>query len=247
MERRKSSPYRDSAGKTLADYPRPSVAVDAALLTVVPGEDCLSVLQVQRAEGPGGNPPAGWGLPGTFLHEGELLLDAVQRCLREKAGVDGTRPRQLHVFDKPDRDDRGWVLSVAHMDVVRPELLDGRIEEKTRIVPADDARHSALRPHRDHPAGGPDGARQLRAGPGPRAAAGRALHHPPAPADARGGGGQAVPAGHVQAADGAAAGGDGQDDGRRPGPRPSYSGTGSTRCRRRCARGRAAIPRGGPR
>ena len=138
MERLTSWPYRDPAGKTLADYPRPSVAVDAALLTVVPGEECLSVLQVQRAEGPDGNPPAGWGLPGTFLHEGELLLDAVQRCLRDKAGVDGTRPRQLHVFDEPDRDDRGWVLSVAHMDVVRPELLSGRIEEKTRIVPADD-------------------------------------------------------------------------------------------------------------
>ena len=138
MEQVESWPYRDGAGKTLADYPRPSVAVDAALLTVVPGEECLSVLQVQRAEGPDGNPPAGWGLPGTFLHEGELLLDAVQRCLREKAGVDGTRPRQLHVFDKPNRDDRGWVLSVAHMDVVRPELLSGRIEEKTRIVPADD-------------------------------------------------------------------------------------------------------------
>jgi 8-oxo-dGTP diphosphatase len=138
MEQVESWPYRDGAGKTLADYPRPSVAVDAALLTVVPGEECLSVLQVQRAEGPDGNPPAGWGLPGTFLHEGELLLDAVQRCLREKAGVDGTRPRQLHVFDKPDRDDRGWVLSVAHMDVVRPELLSGRIKEKTRIVPADD-------------------------------------------------------------------------------------------------------------
>jgi 8-oxo-dGTP diphosphatase len=138
MEQAKSWPYRDGAGKTLDDYPRPSVAVDAALLTVVPGQECLSVLQVQRAEGPDGNPPAGWGLPGTFLHEGELLLDAVQRCLREKAGVDGTRPRQLHVFDKPDRDDRGWVLSVAHMDVVRPELLSGRIEEKTRIVPADD-------------------------------------------------------------------------------------------------------------
>jgi 8-oxo-dGTP diphosphatase len=138
MEQAKSWPYRDGAGKTLDDYPRPSVAVDAALLTVVPGEECLSVLQVQRAEGPDGNPPAGWGLPGTFLHEGELLLDAVQRCLREKAGVDGTRPRQLHVFDKPDRDDRGWVLSVAHMDVVRPELLSGRIKEKTRIVPADD-------------------------------------------------------------------------------------------------------------
>jgi 8-oxo-dGTP diphosphatase len=143
MELRAPSPYRNGVGKTLADYPRPSVAVDAALLTVVPGEDCLSVLQVHHpegpgAEGPGGDHPAGWGLPGTFLHEGELLIDAVQRCLREKAGVEGTRPRQLHVFDKPDRDDRGWVLSVAHMDVVRPERLDGRMDEKTRIVPADD-------------------------------------------------------------------------------------------------------------
>ena len=135
---RKTSPYRDSGGKTLADYPRPSVAVDAALLTVMPDEDWLSVLQVQRTEGAMGVPSAGWGLPGTFLHEGELLLDAVQRCLREKAGVEGTRPRQLHVFDKPDRDDRGWVLSVAHMDVVRPERLAGRITDKTRIVAADD-------------------------------------------------------------------------------------------------------------
>src|ERR1700719_2017580 len=138
MEHRGPSPYRDGAGKTLADYPRPSVAVDAALLTVVPGEDCLAVLQVHRAAGPDGAPPPGWGLPGTSLHEGELLLDAVQRCLREKAGVEGTRPRQLHVFDKPNRDDRGWVLSVAHMDAGRPELLDGRIDEQTRIVPADD-------------------------------------------------------------------------------------------------------------
>jgi 8-oxo-dGTP diphosphatase len=137
MEPRTTPPYRDGADKTLADYPRPSVAVDAALLTVMPGEGCLSVLQVHRAEGADAD-PAGWGLPGTFLHEGERLLDAVQRCLREKAGVEGTRPRQLHVFDKPDRDDRGWVLSVAHMDVVRPERLNGRIDEQTRIVPADD-------------------------------------------------------------------------------------------------------------
>jgi ADP-ribose pyrophosphatase YjhB (NUDIX family) len=113
------------------------MAVDAALLTVMPDGDCLSVLQVRRADAADAD-PAGWGLPGTFLHEGEVLIDAVQRCLRGKAGVEGTRPRQLHVFDKPDRDDRGWVLSVAHMDVVRPERLDGRIETQTRIVPADD-------------------------------------------------------------------------------------------------------------
>ena len=190
--------------------------MDAALLTVVPGEDCLSVLQVKRAQGRSGEPPAEGGLPGTFLHEGELLLDAVQRCLREKAGVEGMRPRQLHVFDKPDRDDRGWVLSVAHMDAVRPEFLDGRIEERTRIVPADDP---GVLPY-DHTeiirraVKTVRGAYQL--GAGPRAPADRALHHPPASADARSRGGQAVSAGHVQAADGAAASGHREDDGGHP-------------------------------
>src|SRR5215469_6518494 len=104
--------YRDSSGRTLADYPRPSVAVDTALLTVLPGEKHLSVLQVQRPE------PPGWALPGTFLREGERLIDAVRRSLQDKAGVEGMSPRQLQVFDDPHRDSRGWVLSVAHVDVV---------------------------------------------------------------------------------------------------------------------------------
>jgi 8-oxo-dGTP diphosphatase len=42
----------------------------------------------------------------------------VLRSLREKAGISGRVPRQLQVFDDPERDDRGWVLSVAHVDVV---------------------------------------------------------------------------------------------------------------------------------
>lgn len=62
-------------------------------------------------------------LPGTFLHEGELLADAVLRSLRDKVGIRGLAPRQLRVFDALDRDDRGRVLSVAHVDVVNPALL----------------------------------------------------------------------------------------------------------------------------
>ena len=108
--------FRDSNGRTLADYPRPSVAVDTALLTLDPDLE-LVVLQVRRPNG------AGWALPGTFLHEGERLADAVDRSLRVKAGVRGLHPRQLHVFDDPNRDDRGWVLSVAHVDVVRADRL----------------------------------------------------------------------------------------------------------------------------
>jgi 8-oxo-dGTP diphosphatase len=104
--------YRDPSGKTLADYPRPSVAVDTAVLTV--GADgALTVLLIRRA---GGHRRAEWALPGTFLHPGETLADAVRRSLADKAGLaPATTPRQLHVFDDPARDDRGWVLSVAHV------------------------------------------------------------------------------------------------------------------------------------
>ncbi|GAA1914663.1 NUDIX domain-containing protein [Microbacterium aoyamense] len=109
--------YRDSAGRALDEYPRPSVAADTAVLTVADGELC--VLLVMSEDSHGGE----WRLPGTFLHPGERLTDAVHRALREKAGITGLAPRQLHVFDAPDRDDRGWVLSVAHVDAVPPERL----------------------------------------------------------------------------------------------------------------------------
>ena len=127
------NPYRDRHGRRLDDYPRPSVAVDTALLTLVPAATgpVLSVLQVRRVE------QSGWGLPGTFLHEGERLIDAVQRALVDKAGVRGLRPRQLGVFDDPDRDDRGWVLSVAHVDVVQVDRLTYRNPEATRLVPVE--------------------------------------------------------------------------------------------------------------
>jgi 8-oxo-dGTP diphosphatase len=120
--------YRDASGPTLADYPRPSVAVDTAVLTLDP-QWGLVVLEVRRPTG------TGWALPGTFLYEGETLADAVDRSLRMKAHVRGLHPRQLHVFDDPDRDDRGWVLSVAHVQVVRPEQLAARFTDTTRLVP----------------------------------------------------------------------------------------------------------------
>ena len=97
--------YRDSAGLRLVDYPRPSVAVDVAVLTV--RHDTLGVVAVAR-EGQGTR------LPGTFLHPGERLADAAARVLHDKVGLDGVAVHQLQVFDAPDRDDRGWVVSVGH-------------------------------------------------------------------------------------------------------------------------------------
>jgi 8-oxo-dGTP diphosphatase len=111
----KKAQYRDSNGKLLSDYPQPSVAVDTAVLTV--HEGALHVVLVQN--------DTGWRLPGTFVHEGETLAQAVLRSLREKAGIEGLQPRQLHVFDEPSRDDRGWVISVAHLVVVPESSVAG--------------------------------------------------------------------------------------------------------------------------
>lgn len=95
-------------GRPLTDYPRPSVAVDVAVLTV---DEVVKVLVVERPDGT-------WALPGTFLRPRERLADAADRALRDKAGLTGIEFHQLLMLDDPDRDDRGWVLSMAHSTAV---------------------------------------------------------------------------------------------------------------------------------
>ena len=101
--------WRDDSGRTLADYPHPSLAVDVALLTVRDGRLC--VLLHERPDGTR-------ALPGSFVRIDETLETAALRALRDKVGVTGQNPEQLRVFDDPARDDRGRVLSVAHVDLV---------------------------------------------------------------------------------------------------------------------------------
>lgn len=137
-----ASAYRDSSGKRLQDYPRPSVAVDTAVLTVPDAENPqLAVLVVRRD---GGHRGGAWQLPGTFLHPGETLADAALRALRIKVRVQGLQPRQLHVFDDPARDDRGWVLSAAHVDVVPAHRVAPALETGARLVPVDQVRRLAF-------------------------------------------------------------------------------------------------------
>ena len=115
-------------------YPRPIVAVDIALLSPNLEDGRLEVAEMWRED------TGTWALPGTFLRAGETLADAVKRCLRDKLGVEGIRLRQLEVFDDPNRDDRGWVLSVAHVAVVRPDrlaTLGSGSATRTRMAPVD--------------------------------------------------------------------------------------------------------------
>ncbi|MHA6631893.1 NUDIX hydrolase [Pseudonocardia sichuanensis] len=102
--------WRDSAGgSTLADYAKPSLAVDVALLSVVDAR--LAVLLHEKGDGL-------WSLPGTFVRIDETLPDAALRVLREKAGATGQKPEQLRLFDALGRDSRERVLTVAHVDLV---------------------------------------------------------------------------------------------------------------------------------
>ncbi len=138
----------DEVTAQLQQYPRPSVAVDTAVLTPDP-ERGLLVLLVRRDTA---RRTDAWALPGTFLHQGETLAQAVLRSLRDKAGVSGRTPRQLHVFDDPERDPRGWVLSVAHVDLVAEwDLPPFRDESASQLVDVEKILAGGFELPFDHP------------------------------------------------------------------------------------------------
>ncbi|MGB6058429.1 MAG: NUDIX domain-containing protein [Microthrixaceae bacterium] len=115
----------------LSKFPRPSLAVDVAVLTVVGGQ--LAVVLWRRT---GATNTDTWALPGSFVRERERLADAVGRTLRDKCGIEGLDPSQLAVMDDPARDDRGWVVSVAHLDVVRQSGIEQRgPDTRVRLAP----------------------------------------------------------------------------------------------------------------
>jgi len=94
------------------------LTVDLAILTV--RENVLQVLVIERDNEPYQGQAA---LPGGFLRPGEHLRQAAERELDEETGLDGTalHLEQLAVYDDPDRDPRGRVVSVAYL-AIAPDL-----------------------------------------------------------------------------------------------------------------------------
>ena len=122
----KTAPENAPATGWSLEYPRPAVAVDLAIFTIVDAD--LKVLLIRRGEEPF---KGGWALPGGFVRvgpsaeeQGEDLDAAAQRELTEETGL---RPgaaylAQLHTFGRAGRDPRHRVITVAYYALVRPTL-----------------------------------------------------------------------------------------------------------------------------
>lgn len=108
------------------DYPRPAVAVDLVVITILDAK--LRVLLIKRQDHPF---KGAWALPGGFVRvaegqkeQGEDLDAAASRELTEETGLTADRVflEQLYTFGRAGRDPRMRVISVAHYALVRPDL-----------------------------------------------------------------------------------------------------------------------------
>ncbi|MDP9567901.1 UNVERIFIED_ORG: ADP-ribose pyrophosphatase YjhB (NUDIX family) [Kosakonia oryzae] len=91
-------------------FPSPLVTVDSVLFTV--HQQVLCVLLVKRASQP---QQGRWGLPGGFIDmaQDDSTRTTALRKLTEKTGVSPSWLEQLDTFSGPQRDPRGWSLTIA--------------------------------------------------------------------------------------------------------------------------------------
>jgi 8-oxo-dGTP diphosphatase len=105
-------------------YPAPHLAVDLVLLTICDG--ALKVLMMERGEEPFAGQLV---LPGGFVHPREMLDDTARRVMAEKVKLGGVAVEQLYSFSGPDRDPRGWVVSVAYFALMPCAQLTAAMDE----------------------------------------------------------------------------------------------------------------------
>ncbi len=109
------------------------VATDFVLFGL--DDDAVFVLLIKRL-----NPPFkdSWALPGGFLDPCEDLKACALRELREETSVDLTDTELIGIYDDPNRDPRGRVVSVAYAAVVNKNSVNPKA--------ADDAKSLAWHP-----------------------------------------------------------------------------------------------------
>jgi 8-oxo-dGTP diphosphatase len=106
-------------------YPRPMLTVDVVVLSEGASR---SILLVERKHEPF---RGRWALPGGFVDAREPVMHAAVRELAEETGLQLRSLELLGVYDTPDRDPRGWTVSVVYLASVRTEAA---------VKGADDAR-----------------------------------------------------------------------------------------------------------
>ncbi|MGX7014086.1 NUDIX domain-containing protein [Vagococcus silagei] len=105
----------------------PSVTVDIVLFCYNREEDDLKVLLIKRNTHPY---QYSWALPGGFVNQQEATSECCIRQTYAETGVSITRSNieQLHTFSRPDRDPRGWVITVSYLAFIGEEPLKAGLE-----------------------------------------------------------------------------------------------------------------------
>ena len=120
-------------------HQRPAVAVDTVILRYSTAAKRMEILLIQRAKAPF---EGRWALPGGHVDPHETLDAAAARELAEETGVTDVRLQQVGAFGDPNRDPRGWYISIAYLGIV---------PDNTEAVAADDARAAAWFPLNELP------------------------------------------------------------------------------------------------
>jgi 8-oxo-dGTP diphosphatase len=93
----------------------PVCTVDGVLFVI--DDDKLKVLLHRRPRAPF---EGVWALPGGWIHTDKDAdaLSAIHRVMTEKTGLPEFYLEQLMTYSGPDRDPRGWSVSIAHLALV---------------------------------------------------------------------------------------------------------------------------------
>lgn len=115
----------------LRDYERPSLTTDVVVFRIYeepatnsrkPAQKKLQVLLIERSNEP---QKGKWSLPGGFVNIDEEIGANALRKLKEKTGISGNfYMEQLFTWGNIGRDERGRVISVSYLGLVKPETYE---------------------------------------------------------------------------------------------------------------------------
>lgn len=123
------------------DYEVPLSTVDMAIFALI--DDELNVLLVSRDEHPHKNR---WALPGGFidLKKDQSIEQAAHRKLEEKTGLSSAYLEQVETIGTPDRDPRGWSLTVVYFALVDITKIENLEPNNTKWIPVTSIRKENL-------------------------------------------------------------------------------------------------------